>query len=187
MTAAIDLFGQPPAKRQAHFRAGFTGAVDWYTPGWCLDLVRQVLGGIDCDPASSAQAQEHVRAAQWYGTANNGLMHPWHGRVWLNPPYRQPAISRFVSKLIQEVDLGRTTAAILLANNATDAAWFHAAHGQAQGICYPRGRIAFLRPDGTAGNPPQGQAFLYFGTDLERFAEIFGQIGFINVPWRRPQ
>jgi hypothetical protein len=182
----LDLFGHAPAGRRSHFRARYNGAIEWYTPDWCLDAVREVLGAIDLDPASSAAAQQRVQAGRCHTIADSGLHHPWHGRVFLNPPYRQPACARFVAKLLQELHLGRTTAAILLVNNCTDAEWFHAAALRSEGVCFTRKRIRFEKADGTPGNPPQGQAFLYFGPDLPRFARIFCRFGNVVKPLQEP-
>ncbi len=57
-----------------------------YSPHDVLVLVREVLGGIDLDPASCAIANRTVRAARIFTKADNGLAHPWGGRVFLNSP-----------------------------------------------------------------------------------------------------
>mgnify|MGYP001590641319 FL=1 len=60
--------------------------VEAYTPGWLVDKARYVTGGFDLDPASCAFANEVVRAERFYGAAENGLLLPWGGRLFLNPP-----------------------------------------------------------------------------------------------------
>jgi phage N-6-adenine-methyltransferase len=137
------------------------------------------MGGIDLDPASCATAQRRVRADNFFTKDDNGLEQEWHGRVWLNPPYSQPAIQQFIEKLVEEKSAGRLSEAILLVNNSTDTAWFQIAAGFAEAICWPRGRIRFMSPTGEqAGSPAMGQAFLYFGANSERFAELFAGVGF---------
>src|SRR5262249_298780 len=71
----------------------------------------------------------------FYSKADNGLAHPWAGRIFLNPPY-SAVIARFVTKLLQELGAGRVSAAILLTNNSTDTTWFHQAMAAAavQGV-----------------------------------------------------
>jgi ParB family chromosome partitioning protein len=160
-------------------RAQGTGENEWYTPPQYLEAARHVLGGIDVDPATSALAQETVRAAAFFTTADNGLLHEWNGSVWMNPPYAQPFIQLFIEKLAMEVREGRTTAAIALTHNYTDTEWFHIAARACQAICFTRGRIKFVNPEGEEAAPTQGQAFFYFGDKVDYFADVFSQFGFV--------
>jgi hypothetical protein len=51
------------------------------------DLAREVLGGIDLDPASCERANEIVRATIYFDKQTNGYTKPWHyDRVFVNPP-----------------------------------------------------------------------------------------------------
>ncbi len=59
---------------------------DWYTPAPLVDAARELMGGIDLDPASDEEANRIVRADRYYGVVDNGLKQPWSGRVFLNPP-----------------------------------------------------------------------------------------------------
>lgn len=159
--------------------ASGTGENEWYTPAKYLNAAQSVLGEIDLDPASSDKAQEIVGAAKYFTTQDDGLAQEWHGRVWLNPPYAQPHIADFVSKMVEERRSGRVTAAIMLTHNYTDTSWFHEAAGTANAICFTRGRIKFYDAKGTVAAPTQGQAFFYFGDDVARFAEVFSDFGLI--------
>ena len=85
----------------------WTGEVEWYTPRRYLDAAVDVMGGIDLDPASSARAQRHVKAANYFTVKQDGLQKKWSGRVWLNPPYAKTIIEPFVTKLLRELDTGR--------------------------------------------------------------------------------
>jgi ParB family transcriptional regulator, chromosome partitioning protein len=141
-------------------------------------MARDVLGAFDLDPASCEEANKNVKAARFYSAEDDGLTQEWHGRVWLNPPFSWPEIERFISKLIGEVQAGRVTEAICLTDNKTDTAWFRAANQVAAAICFTE-RIRFLRLDGGRGFVPnRGQAFFYFGPNKQRFAEVFGPLGF---------
>jgi len=159
-----------------------TGDNEWYTPTEYLDAARIVLKTIDLDPASSEQANRTVQATRFYSQQENGLLHPWFGTVWLNPPYAQPLIGQFIEKLLEELTAKRTTAALVLTHNYTDTAWFHRAASHANALCFTRGRIAFLDPDGKPAAPTQGQAFHYFGPHVDRFATQFAPHGLILVP-----
>ena len=160
-------------------RAQGTGENEWYTPIEHLDLARQVLGGFDLDPASSEQANATVGASTIFTLDDDGLSQPWHGRVWLNPPYSQPSIALFAEKLAGEWEAGNIESAIALTHNYTDTAWFHLLANSCRAICFTRGRIGFVNPEGKKASPTQGQAFFYFGDDVIRFSEAFQRIGFI--------
>jgi len=173
-------FPEPDAAPLPHnHRAQGTGENEWYTPAEHLEAAREVLGGFDLDPASSPLANEAVGAARFFTLEDNGLEQPWTGRVWLNPPYSQPAIAQFAEKLASEWEAGNVNAAIALTHNYTDTAWFHRLAASCKAICFTRGRIGFINPEGKKAAPTQGQAFFYFGVDASRFAERFRSVGFV--------
>ena len=120
-----------------------TGENEWFTPPEYIALVRTVLGDIDLDPATHARAQETIGATKYFTKQDDGLSQQWHGRVFLNPPYAQPWIAHFVSKMCAERRANRVTAGIMLTHNYTDTSWFHEAALLADAICFTRGRIKF--------------------------------------------
>ena len=173
----------PPARPHV---AQATGEVEWYTPDVYLDIARQTMGAIDLDPASSAIAQERVGAARHYTVEDDGLIQPWYGRVWLNPPYTAGVVDQFAKKLADEWDRQTITEAMWLSNNATETAWFVEIARISSAMLFPSGRIRFLAPDGERGTPLQGQVLAYIGPDVEMFAEAAGRIpGMICTPWRK--
>jgi phage N-6-adenine-methyltransferase len=149
------------------------------TPAEFIEAARAVLGGFDLDPASSQRAQQTVRAERYYTIEEDGLAHEWRGRVWLNPPYKQPDINLFMKKMLEEVANERVSEAIMLTNSSTDKEWFHLGFSLSSAICFTRGRIKFVDPHGERAAPTQGQAFFYFGRDARRFCEVFRNIGFV--------
>ena len=165
-------------------RAQGTGENEWYTPAADIALAKNVLGTIDLDPASSPMANVKVGAKRIYTQADNGLSKPWHGKVWLNPPYAQPEIQHFIEKAVAEYESGHVSEAVVLTHNYTDTAWFQAAANGCAAICFTRGRIAFESPTGEKAAPTQGQAFFYFGTSPEKFAEVFASRGMVVLPCR---
>jgi hypothetical protein len=86
-----------------------------YTPAKYLEPAREVLGGIDLDPASCEEANKTVGATTFFDKTRDGLLQEWWGRVWLNPPYGDLA-GAFIDKLSEERAAGRVTAAICLVN-----------------------------------------------------------------------
>ena len=163
----------------AHFRTNFTGNNEWYTPAPHLALVRHVLGDIDLDPASNDIAQQQVCAVNYFTSEDDGLTRPWHGRIFMNPPFSYPEIERFIDKLLEELTAGRVTEAIALTNNFSDTAWFHKAALAAAALCFTKGRVPFETPEGERGQPTQGQTFFYFGPRLDCFRAAFADQGLI--------
>jgi len=184
----IEAMNEEPAKMRElardlvhNHRAQGTGENEWYTPEEYVETVREFLGGIDLDPASSKVAQKVVRAGKFFTQDDDGLTQTWGGKVWLNPPYAQPAISHFIKKTVEEWEAGNIEEAIVLTHNYTDTAWFHLAANACDAICFTRGRIGFLSPEGKKAAPTQGQAFFYFGPRPELFRDAFTKTGFVTV------
>jgi ParB family chromosome partitioning protein len=144
-----------------------------YTPEKYLGAAREVLGGIDLDPASCAEANKMVKAKRFLASADNGLIRDWHGRVWLNPPYTLSG--RFVAKLVEEMARSRVMAAIVLVNaHCTDTKWFDPLWDGV--LCFTDHRIDFYGDDKRSGST-HGSVFAYFGPDKEAFAERFSEFG----------
>ena len=146
-----------------------SGQNEWYTPAEWIALARNVMGSIDCDPASSEIANETVKAARFYTAEDDGRDKPWGARVWMNPPYAQPLIAEFCEQMASRVESGEVVEAIVLVNNGTETAWFQRLLSQASAVCFPKSRIRFFSPDGMQGAPLQGQAVVYFGPHPEAF------------------
>ena len=165
---------QPKAVHVAHN----SGNNEWYTPSVFVEAARACLGEIDLDPASSPIANETVRAKQIFTAEQDGLKQPWHGRVWLNPPYAQPLIAQFAEAVASKYETGEIEEAIVLVNNATETAWFRRMLRAASAVCLPAGRIKFVDPEGKpSGAPLQGQAILYMGERVHDFTEAHKALG----------
>lgn len=154
-----------------------SGCNEWYTPEKYLDLAREVLGEIDLDPASCEFANETVKAKIFYSEENDGLCKTWNGRVWMNPPYSSELVPKFTEKFVDEYNDGNITEGIVLVNNATETAWFTNMVNAASAVCFPRGRIRYYSQTRESLAPLQGQAFLYFGENKEKFLDVFSEIG----------
>lgn len=152
---------------------------EWYTPALYIGAVREVLGAIDIDPASNEIANRIVCAKYYYTLADNGFDKSWYGRVFLNPPYGRESgesnQSLWSARLIEQYQRGITTEAILLVNAVTDRTWFQPLWDYS--ICFTDHRIRFYAPEGEFGQPTHGNVFVYFGSNTERFAEVFKRFG----------
>lgn len=155
---------------------------EWYTPPKYIQAAHAVLGGIDLDPASSAEANEIVGAARYFTVADNAFLQEWGGRVWLNPPYGGEA-GAFVNRLTDEFYAGDVTAAIVLVNaHCTDTEWFRPLFNQL--LCFTDHRIDFVAPAGREkkSSSTHGSVFAYFGEDIVGFVREFAQFGAVVRP-----
>ena len=155
--------------------------VEWYTPYKIIDLVKEVLGSIDIDPASNDIAQKWINAKIIYTKDTNGLDKPWKGKVWINPPYDTPTLRKFTKKFLEEYENGNMVEGIMLTNSGTDTQFNIPLQ---QGLqAYTNGRISFLSPsEQEIGKPSRGQLFTYLGPNPEKFIEVFTRDSFCWVP-----
>lgn len=113
----------------------------WLTP----PAILIAMGGaksFDLDPCA-AVGQPWPTAHQHYTVVDNGLMKPWHGRVWLNPPYGR-AIGAWLGRMAAH----NHGVALIFARTDT-AAFFDHVWRAASGLLFIAGRLAFLRADGS--------------------------------------
>lgn len=149
----------------------------WYTPLFIVNLIIEVLKAIDLDPC--ADKGKHISAQQHYTAADDGLLKPWHGRVFMNPPYSCPG--KWMAKLQAEIESGRVKEAIALVPAATDTNWLRGVLAT-QTVCFWKGRIKFLdveyKPKLSAR---QCHVLIYWGNNPQRFKEVFRLHGVVMM------
>lgn len=165
-------------KPQVSFNSGNN---EWYTPAKYVELARKVLGVIDVDPASCDYANKTIKAKTYYTIDNNGLDKQWNGKVWMNPPYSADLVQKFTDKMVSEFESGNTNEAIVLVNNATETQWFNNMIQDASAVAFPKGRIRYESTSREMNTPIQGQAFIYFGDNKNKFCDVFKEIGWVAV------
>jgi phage N-6-adenine-methyltransferase len=165
-------------KKKPHV-AQNTGDNEWYTPSKYIEAVRNVMGTIDLDPATSKIANEIVKADKIFTINDNGLDKKWFGNVFLNPPYSSDLVSKFIDKLI--IEFKNIKQCILLVNNATDTIWFQNIVIHSTAVCFPKGRIKFYKPNSNKCAPLQGQCISYYGGEPYKFKHEFEQFGLCQV------
>lgn len=136
---------------------------------------------IDLERCSNRRDIPNVPAARHCIAHDNGLIHPWEGRVFLNPPFGHD-VERWFSKLYQELSAGRTTKAIVVWKSATKIAAWKTLAALSCRVCFPSARIRFIGPYGDDGpGPTFSPALFYVGSGPVRFEKVFAGIGAVWV------
>lgn len=117
----------------------------WATPPSLIEDLEREFGPFDLDPCCMPVT---AKAPKFYTAQENGLAQPWHGKVFMNPPYSNPA--PWVEKALSETRSGNAHLVVALLPVATDTKWFHDfINGKAE-IRFLQGRVRFF---GWAGTP----------------------------------
>lgn len=168
--------------------------VEYYTPAKYIEAAREVMGGIDTDPASCDFAQGWIKADTYFTKEDDGLSKSWYGSVWLNPPYGvdrgRSRAGTWAEKLEAEIEAGAATVAILLVKAALGYIWFERLFHNYP-VCFTRDRIRFYTKDGRMPAAKQANAFFLletspsYGPYLWRFQDVFGKFGRVILPLHR--
>ena len=137
-----------------------------YTPAAVLDLVAQIMGGIDLDPC--ADPGRRVPAAAHYTAELDGLSRPWAGRVFMNPPYGRN-IGAWVDRLVEAHAAGAVPEAVALVPARVDTAWWRRLASACDLVLFFSGRLRFVGNDNSAPFP---SALCYLGCNHDRFLEV---------------
>jgi hypothetical protein len=113
------------SRRAFHAHVGNRSAHQgWQTPRVLLARLYAVFGMFDLDPCSpvASQSRAPVKARVRYTWQDDGLVLPWFGRVFVNPPYGR-ALPLWVAKAAPEVQQGRAAVVVMLMPARTDTAY----------------------------------------------------------------
>lgn len=163
---------------------------EWLTPLPILDLVREVLGDLDLDPASSEQANERVGARDYFTCDSDGLSSVWPdaGTVYLSPPggkvNNQSRTALFWKKLMEHQSTRAFKHGIFMAFSA-EARQTTQGHGVLSindfPNCTPARRIKFDHADGHQGeSPAHSNCIVYVPGSVDKtdkFIRVFRTIG----------
>lgn len=117
------------------------GSYEWGTPDNPFLGLSMVFGPFDLDPAATP---ENAKAQKFYTKEDDGLIQPWFGNVFCNPPYGR-GLGKWVKKAFDEVVSERCATATLLIPASTSTRWFHEYAHQGW-VWFVKGRIKFIMP-----------------------------------------
>jgi hypothetical protein len=138
------------------------GSDEWLTPPKILEA----LGPFDLDPCAPIR-RPWPMAARHYTLEDDGILKPWAGRVWLNPPYGIEA-ERWLRRLADHGD----GIALIFARTETKA-FFEQVWRRAEAVLFLRGRLTFYTVDGTKarGNGGAPSVLVAYGAAAARRLE----------------
>ena len=159
------------------------------TPKSVLNLVHEVLGQIDLDPASDWRFNINVQATHHITEKENGLVKPWPTgcTVFLNPPGgkvgRKSKTALFWQRLIEYRQSGSLNHAIFLAFSL-EALQVTQSCDLSIGdfpFCVPSSRMRFESPEGVPGDAPtHSNAIVYVPGIIDNtvmFRRAFSKLG----------
>lgn len=183
-----------------------SGDTEYYTDPKIIEAARSMMGGIDCDPASSKNANEVVRATIYYDITDGSLNRPWLGRVWMNHPFHGgwsactndckrktcatrghhifsniPSNADWINKLMLEWEGGNIIEALCITYASTSEQWFQPLLDFPQ--CFLSPRTNYYLPDGTIKKGvTKGSVITYLGDRETRFHRYFKSFGKCHKP-----
>jgi hypothetical protein len=126
---------------------------EWLTP----PQITKALGPFDLDPCSPVKRPWDTARIQHYTINDNGLLMPWFGFVWCNPPYGKQA-----ARWLELMTIHNNGIALIFARTETDMfqkfVWPHASS-----ILFIYGRLYFHNVDGSRAKSNAGAPSLLVG------------------------
>ena len=118
--------------------AGEARRDDWGTPDWLYEWCSVVWGPFDLDVAADAT---NTKCGTFYTEKLDGLLRPWRGSNWCNPPFSHAAEFAERAALMAQ----RSLNSVLVLPDATSASWFHShVFLGASELVFLRGRVPFV-------------------------------------------
>jgi hypothetical protein len=168
-----------------------------YTPTEHIEAAREVMGGIDLDPASTASVNEHrVKAGYFFTKEDDGFNQPWFGRVFLNPPGgkvgNESRAALWWAKLLDEWESGTVEQAVFVGFTLEILSTSQSSRKSVGEFpcCFPHGRIDFFKEiepgvykEGGSPGHANVIAFLPPRDDpwaVMKFAETFSKFGLVR-------
>lgn len=119
-----------------------TGKGEWLTPP---EIIKN-LGEFDLDPCSPIDRLWDTACLDHYTIKDNGLIQPWFGRVWCNPPYGKEAV-KWLEKCVRHGNC----IALTFARTETKM-FFNYVWNKAHAVLFIKGRLRFYHISGIQGD-----------------------------------
>ena len=114
---------------------------DWWTPPHIFTALHLTF---DIDVAAPPGGVPYIPAKRHFSIVDDGLVQPWEGRIWCNPPYSNPG--PWMHRMAEH----NNGIALVPADTSTD--WWHEHCTTAAAWCFLRSRIRFVQGDTSVGS-----------------------------------
>jgi hypothetical protein len=122
-----------------------SGSVEWYTPPPIFTAMGNPL--FDLDPANPGKhITPWINVKKVYTKKDDGLIRPWFGFVFLNPPYGHNVLKVWVKKFIEHGN------GIILVPDRTYTGWWQRLAAAADLILAINTKLAFVRQGEPVGH-----------------------------------
>lgn len=150
---------------------------EYATPPKLWRPLARAVGGFDLDPASGAESTPI--APTRFTETDDGLRQPWHGAVFLNPPWSSngdgSAKHEWLRKARNEVSRDAVDVIVVLLPADTSAHWFHDHVLAAEAVCLVGpGRIPF---EGEDRNPSFELVIAAYGNVSDELVDALDAFG----------
>lgn len=170
---------------------------EWYTPPAFVEAARELMGGIDLDPASHEEANRIVKADHYFTIEDDGLKQRWFGRILHNPPgglvdefWKKALVERAHYEQLVWIGYSLEQLQTLQTGNAVTPLDFP--------MCVTRKRIAFIENQAkkaarvakllAAGKKPNSKSqpshsnyITYIGHNANAFERVFSRFGKVRL------
>jgi phage N-6-adenine-methyltransferase len=167
-------------KRFTEHAANTSTSDEWYTPENVLKVIYDALGDVfDLDPCSPTRNAEKapVKARKYYTQKNDGLSLPWHGIVFMNPPYSD--VSTWTKKALDSVEEGQAETVIGLVPARTDTRWWNNYCAGKADILFLQGRLKFGSQTNSAPFP---SALIFWNAEADLVDAVQKSIPSFHMP-----
>jgi hypothetical protein len=127
-----------------------------------------VFKRFDLDPCSPRRTRPPVKARMHYTAEDDGLSLPWHGTVFVNPPYGRQ-LPAWIAKAHAELEHGNARLVVALIPARTDTAYWHRHVAGHADVYFLKGRLRFGQNGQSAPFP---SALAVWGADAATLARL---------------
>lgn len=134
---------------------------DFLTPPHIVEA----MGEFDLDPCSSSRQHRPIARREYRYPHDNGLLLPWSGSVFCNPPFSE--LQTWIDRFILHGN------GVLLVPARIEVSWFWKLWHCCDGFFFTKGPVKYLCPEGKS--PPRffGGAFCAMGeANVQRLRNI---------------